>query len=132
MAEKPLGIPYGVWILIILLLVGTLLDVVTILLVIRTITIDAALLLLLISHLSITIIAFFIIYGLFIARTWSWLLLIIYTLYDIVISFLLYFKLNTIPPAFKLISGAFIILYLLQPGVQTYFGIENPKKFILD
>jgi len=132
MAEKPLGIPYGIWILIILLLIGALLDIATIVLIIKKVTIDTSLLILLASQASIIMISFFIIYGLFIARTWSWILLIIYILYGMVISFLLYFKFDTTPPAFKLISGLFILLYLLQPGVQSYFNIKNPKKFLLD
>lgn len=130
--NKPLNIPYGIWVLIAWLLISCFINIFFITIILKNFTSNTTDLITILSIFAIVILTVLIIYGLFCAKIWSWILLIIFIIFDVISSFIIYYKIQTIPPAFKMVLSLFIILYLMQPGVKLYFGIKNPKKFILD
>jgi len=120
MNEKPLGIPYGIWILIFWLGFSTLSNVVWVPIILYK-DIEIATRMIFLSDMVIVAISLFVIYGLFKAKGWAWVLLISYVILDVVMAFVSSDKLGSLVPAFKMIFAIIVLFYLFQPGVKAYF-----------
>jgi len=120
MNEKPLGIPYGIWILIFWLGFSALSNVVWVPIILYK-DIEIATMMIFLSDMVIVAISLFVIYGLFKAKGWAWVLLISYVILDVVMAFISSDKLGSLVPALKMIFAIIVLFYLFQPGVKAYF-----------
>jgi len=118
--EKPMGIPYGIWVLIFCLSFTALSRVTWIpKLLYKNIEIETFIGFL--TDMVIAGISLFIIYGLVKARRWAWFLLLSFIIVDVATAFALSAELGNVIPAFKMIFSIAVFVYLFQPGVKAYF-----------
>jgi len=123
--NKPLGIPYGIWIIIIWLSFSSFSKLIWLNIFLHPSDSVFGLFPLFFADMIILGISLIVIYGLFKSCSWAWIVLIGLIIIDIITAFVLSTQIGPATSVVKTIFGMIIIIYLFQPGVKSYFDLNE-------